>query len=132
MHTAPVLGISEVMRALIAMLEEANKEQQRPLAFAIVDQHGDLLCYARMDRIGALPQKLAVRKAYTAARMGASTKTWGEGLKSRGMGVADVGDPMLSGFQGGLPVTADDGTCVGGIGVSGRLAEEDEAIAEIG
>ena len=132
MHTTSVLGIAEGMRAINAMLEEANKEQQRPLAFAIVDQHGDLLCYARMDRIGGLPQKVSVRKAYTAARMGASTKAWGEGIKSRGMALADFGDPMLIGFQGGLPIMADEGTCVGGIGVSGRLAEEDEAVAEIG
>lgn len=132
MYTTPVIGSDEAMRALTAMMEEANKEQERPLAFAIVDQNGDLICYARMDRLWSLPQTVAVRKAYTAARMRASTKAWGEGLKSGGRALSDFGDPKLIAFQGGLPVIAKDGTCIGGIGVSGRLAEEDEAIAQIG
>ncbi len=132
MHTVPVLGIAEAMRALAAMQEEASKEPQRPVAFAIVDHNGDLLCYARMDRLAPTPQQFALRKAYTSAKMRASTKTWGEGLKTRGMAVSEYGDPKLVSIQGGLPITTPDGICIGGIGVSGRRAEEDEAIVEVG
>ncbi len=132
MYTVQVLGINEAMRALNVMLEEANKEPQRPLAFAIVDHLGELVCCARMDRTGANTPRVALRKAYTSARNRNSSKAWGEGIKSRGMSLSDYGDPLLIPFQGGLPIMAEDGTCLGGIGVSGRRAEEDEAVAEIG
>ena len=86
MHTAPVLGISEVMRALIAMLEEANKEQQRPLAFAIVDQHGDLLCYARMDRIGRPASKVGGAQGLHGCAHGRFHQDLGRGTEKSGHG----------------------------------------------
>ncbi len=131
MYTTTALGLDDAMKALSGMLGEANKDPSRPLAFSIVDLRGDLVCYARMDGVGFLPQHLATRKAYTAARMRNTTKAWGEGLKDRGMTVGDFADPMLVPFGGGVPILTDDGVCVGGIGVSGRPVEE-EAIAELG
>ncbi len=129
MFNMRVLGIAEATTALQAMLNEAYKDRERPLALAIVDHHGDLVCYARMDRAGQIPQKMAVRKAYTSAMMGVPTKTWGDNLKSRGFHQGDYGDPMLVSSQGGLPITTKDGFCIGGIGVAGRRGEEDEEVA---
>ncbi|MBI4498149.1 MAG: heme-binding protein [Chloroflexi bacterium] len=133
MYEKPVLGLPEAMIALDAMLKEAAKESERPLAMAIVDDNGELVCYGRMDRVNPLPRQLAVKKAYTAARMRADTLAFAERLKSQGRSVIEMGDPNLTSVQGGIAIVRlSDGTVLGGIGVSGRRAEEDEEIARIG
>ena len=49
-----------------------------------------------------------------------------------GRSTADLGDPDLIGVQGGVAILSADGAALGGIGVSGLAADEDEAIARIG
>lgn len=131
MHSTPTLGLDDAMKALKAMLDEANQDPKRPIVISIVDHRGDLVAYARMDGASFMPQHLATKKAYTSARTRAATNTWGEGLKQRGSSVSDFADPMLVPFGGGVPIMNSDGVCVGGIGVSGRPVEED-SIAERG
>jgi len=47
--------------------------------------------------------------------------------------VTEFGDPNLIALQGGVAITNPaDQSVLGGIGVSGLTAEEDEAIAKIG
>jgi len=49
-----------------------------------------------------------------------------------GRSAVEFGDPNLLAVQGGVTIIAADGTPLGGIGVSGLAAEEDEAIARAG
>lgn len=101
--------------------------------YAIVDDVGNLISYARMDRCRAIPQRMAVRKAYTAALSGQDTLAYAERLKSQGRTVAEMGDPNLAAVQGGLVVLhTETGGIMGGIGVSGLTAQEDEDIARLG
>jgi glc operon protein GlcG len=133
MFERPALGIKEAMAALQAMLDNAAAEPERPVAIAIVDDHGDLVCYARMDKTNPMPMSLALKKAYTAARTRSDTLAWGERLKAGGRSPADFGDPNLTGVQGGIVILRPgDNAPLGGIGVSGRRADEDEAIARVG
>ncbi len=127
-----VLSLEEARRAMDRMLQEASKEANRPLAIAIVDDQGELISYARMDRAAPQPPIIARKKAYTAARTRSDTLAYAERLKSQGRSVTEFGDPNLLALQGGVVITTADGSVLGGIGVSGRLAEEDEAIARIG
>jgi len=132
MYDKPMLGLNDAMAALQAMLAEANKEPQRPVAMAVVDDHGDMICFARMDRTAPNPVSLAYRKAYTAARARSDTPAFRERLASGGISVRDLGDPNLVPVQGGIVIARADGTVLGGIGVSGRTAQQDEEIAKIG
>ncbi len=84
-----------------------------------------------MDRVNPMPHALALKKAYTAARMRSDTLAIGERMRSQGRSIADMGDPNLVMVQGGVVITSESGP-LGGIGVSGRRAEEDEEIARIG
>lgn len=131
MYTLEMLGINEALRAIQVMLAEASKNAQRPMAFCIVDQNCELVAFARMDCCRRLVEDAAKRKAYTAARMGQSSKAWGDSVKNRNLGVADFGNPNLLGFPGGVPIMVN-GQCIGAIGTSGRAVEEDEAIATMG
>ena len=63
----------------------------------------------------------------------ADTLAYAERLKSQGRTVAEMGDPNLAAVQGGLVVVhPGTGAIMGGIGVSGLTAQEDEDIARLG
>src|SRR6185369_9226958 len=121
----------QAVAALNAMIAEAAKEPERPLAFAIVDDMGDLIAFARMDKVNPMPYSLALKKAYTAARLRSDTLAIGERWKAQGRSPADYGDPNLTNVQGGIVIMTEGGP-LGGIGVSGRRADEDEEIARVG
>lgn len=133
MYEKSVLSLDQVQTSITAMLDKAKQEPDRPVAIAIVDELGNLLSYVRMDWCRVIPQRLAIRKAYTAALSGQDTVAYGERLKSQGRTVAEMGDPNLAAVQGGVaiqhPVT---GFILGGIGVSGLSAQEDEDLARFG
>ena len=133
MYDKPMLSIDQVQRAMAAMLEHALQKPEQPVAIAVVDDVGNMISYTRMDRCRAIPQRMAVRKAYTAALSGQDTLAYAERLKSQGRTVAEMGDPNLAAVQGGLVVMhPGTGTIMGGIGVSGLTAQEDEDIARLG
>lgn len=131
MYDKRVLGLEQAMAALQAMMAEGEKEPERPLAFAIVDDLGNLICFARMDRVNPVPHALALKKAYTSARMRSDTLAIAERMKTQGRSISDLGDPNLVSVQGGVVIMGEGGP-LGGIGVSGRRADEDEEIARIG
>src|SRR5262245_59114919 len=133
MYQKPMLSFNDAMAALQAMVADAAAEPERPVAIAIVDDLGELICYARMDRTNPMPAILARKKAYTAARTRSDTLAYGERLKAGGRSVAESGDPDLTAVQGGITIlNPGDNAPLGGIGVSGRRADEDEAIARVG
>ena len=127
-----VLSLEDARRALDRMLQEALKSPNRPVAIAICDDQGELVAFARMDKCAPLPLTIARKKAYTAARTRSDTKAFGDRLKGMGRSTIELGDPELIGVQGGVAIVAGDGSPLGGIGVSGLAAEEDEAIAKVG
>lgn len=133
MFQKAMLGLGQVQEALNAILAEANKEPHRPLAVSVVDDTGSIISYARMDGCREVPKRMATRKAYTCALSGQDSADYAERLKSQGRTVAEMGDPMLAAVQGGVVVLhPETGQIMGGIGVSGLAAQEDEDLAKIG
>ncbi len=133
MYDKPMLSLDQTRKAMDAMLGQATKEPDRPLAIAIVDDQGSLLSYARMDHCRVIPQRMAIRKAYTCAVTGQDSNAYADRLKSQGRSVAEMGDPQLAAVQGGVVVLdSATGAILGGIGVSGLAAEEDEDLARVG
>ena len=133
LYQKPALSLAQTRRAMDAMLDQAMQEPGRPLAIAIVDDAGRLLSYARMDNCRALPQRMAVSKAYTSAMSGQDSDAYARRLKSEGRNIADFGDPQLVAVQGAV-VVRDPATdlVLGAIGVSGLTAQEDEDLARVG
>ncbi len=131
-YQKPVLSLEDARKAMARMLEEAGKAPNRPVAIAICDDQGELVAFARMDKCAPLPLTIARKKAYTAARTRSDSKAFGDRLKGMGRSAVEFGDPNLIGVQGGVTIAAADGSPLGGIGVSGLAAEEDEAIARMG
>ena len=125
------LGYVEASTAIAAGMQAAQRFG-RPMAFAVMDQAGDLIASARMDDVPARVLRQATRKAYTAAVMATDTGSNGQKLKEQGRSISEMGDLQLTGMQGGL-VIKRDGVILGGIGVGGYNGGHlDEALAKIG
>jgi glc operon protein GlcG len=133
MYEESVIGLMEARSAMNMMLDEALKQPERPVAIAVVDNRGSLVEFARMDGCRILPQQLAFKKAYTAAVMRNDTSAVAERFKTTGRSIRDMGDPDLVAVQGGVMIfNSTTDMFLGGIGVSGLAAEEDEALALLG
>lgn len=132
MYTKQVLSLEQVRHAMDSMLEEALKEPSRPIAIAIIDENTNLLNYARMDGCRLNPQGVAIRKAYTSVMFGQNSSDFAQRLKGENRQVTDFGNSNLVAVKGGVVVMGKNGDILGGIGVSGLTAEEDEEVALLG
>ena len=99
---------------------------------AICDSGGTLAGFLRMPGAFLHSVEIAIDKAYTSASFGFPTAMWKQVLANDEvlrMGLAER--PRLVIFGGGLPIV-QDGVRLGGIGVSGGSAEQDEECAKAG
>lgn len=123
------IGFGAARRALDAAAQKAE-ELGVPVAIAVVDRASHLLAYGRMDGAPLLSAQIAQDKAYTVAAFGLPTHEWFQLIKDEpALLHGIVKTDRLIVFGGGVPVRID-GELVGGIGVSGGSAEQDERIAE--
>jgi uncharacterized protein GlcG (DUF336 family) len=99
---------------------------------AVTDASGVLTGFLRMPGAFLHSVEIAIDKAYTASSFGFPTSQWmtiladDEALR---IGLAER--PRLVIFGGGLPIREGD-ALIGGIGVSGGSAAQDEACAKAG
>ena len=133
MYKTESLGMKEAKAALEAMLEEAAKEPDQPVAMAVVDNRGEPICSARMDGANSFNRIMATRKAVTAVMIGVDTSLFGQMMPSLNMSMTDFGSIDITVVPGGMCVRKPDtGAIVGGVGVSGRMAQEDERLSRLG
>lgn len=131
MLNAKVLELSEAEKGANAVIKEASKGGE-PIAVAVVDAWGTPVVVIKMD--GALPLmvRMALNKAYTAATYKGDTRLWGERYKQAGRDTTWYDDHRLTVIPGGVCIKLKDGTIVGAVGISGRMADEDEVLASVG
>jgi glc operon protein GlcG len=109
-------------------LAESRKNNWR-MAIAIVDNHGFLVYYERMDDTQTASVQVALDKAKAAAMYRRPTKVFEDGIaKGR---VALLGLTGATPIEGGLPIMVN-GRVIGGIGVSGANADQDAQAAQAG
>ena len=128
MKTRAELTLSDCLKISAAAEAEARRNAWN-VAIAILDDGGHLLHFARMD--GATPTNaaIAVDKARTAATSRRASGMWEKLIKDGRTGMLNM--PGILPVQGGLPIVTD-GSCVGGIGVSGVQSHQDDQIAQAG
>jgi uncharacterized protein GlcG (DUF336 family) len=133
MYQRESLGIEEAKAAIEAILGEALKKPAQPVAIAVVDDQGELICYARMNGANRFSETMCLRKARTAALIGIDTSVFGQALPSLKINITDFGGCDVTIVPGGVSVSKPGGgPVVGAIGVTGRMAEEDEMLARVG
>jgi glc operon protein GlcG len=132
MRTIQTIDYSEAKRALDLIVDKAL-QMQKAIVVVVADSHGDPICFARMDGARVAPVRIAMNKAWTAARERKPTKEIGEAVKhpEKGHDIAYYGDPNYVGWGGGLPVWKN-GEVIGAVAVSGLSSDEDTALALLG
>ena len=127
----PVISAEATHQALQAAVAHA-KELGIAINVAITDSSGTLAGFLRMPGAFLHSIDIAIDKAYTSASFGFPTSQWmkileGDAALKAGLPLR----PRLVIFGGGLPIV-ENGVRIGGIGVSGGSAEQDEECARAG
>ncbi|HYM51152.1 MAG TPA: heme-binding protein [Candidatus Limnocylindrales bacterium] len=129
MRAIPSIDQAEAHRLLDRGLELARSDGGKPVVIALTDHAGDLMAFSRMDGAPVRSIRLAINKAYTAARVLATTQDLAARLREAGRDVLVYTDPAFTLFPGGTPVW-HGGPVIGAVGISGRSAEDDQGLAD--
>ena len=115
--------VNQVMAEKIATSAVSYaKEHHWRLSIAVVDTHGFLVHFTRMDDNQTAGPNIAVEKARTAAMFRRPSRVFEEGLTKR---LAYLSLPGATAVTGGVPIVVD-GQIIGGVGASGAASEDDE------
>ena len=132
-QTPPPYGLSinieQAKKAMAAAEAEARKNNWQ-VVISIVDTGGHLVMLQRLDAQNASVD-IATGKARTAVNFRRPTKALEDSLAANGSALRILAVPGITPLQGGLPIVVD-GKIIGGIGVSGVLATQDEVVAKAG
>jgi uncharacterized protein GlcG (DUF336 family) len=104
--------------------EEKALELGIKIAISIMDQHGNLKLYRRMDGNSFISVRMSQLKAMTSSSMPLSTKA----LAQRNASLENhpyLAVPGLVLLEGGLPIISKEGQHLGAIGISGATSEMD-------
>jgi uncharacterized protein GlcG (DUF336 family) len=132
MPNRATVGYAQARAALDRVLERTAQDGGKPVAVAVVDERGDLVAFARQDGVSHRALRMALDKAYTAALQESSTKDFADHLTRSSRTVGAFGDPRYVALAGGVPIPGEGSRPLGAVGVSGRAAEEDHALALLG
>jgi uncharacterized protein GlcG (DUF336 family) len=122
---------AELVTELIEAGQRKAQELGKGFTIAVVDESGVLKGLLRMDNAPLISVQIAQDKAYTAVGFGIPSHAWHEFIKDDAplaAGAPTAIDRLVV-FGGGYPIVVD-GSCVGGIGVSGGHYSEDMEVAE--
>jgi uncharacterized protein GlcG (DUF336 family) len=132
----PVLTLEIAQKMADACEAAQAKGGWRPVNIAIVDDGGNLKLFRRQENAFLGSIAISQDKAWTSAMFPFSTRT----VEEISFGKDGKPGPVpglafsegLAAFAGGLPIMTADGHQIGGIGVSGASADEDEMCAQAG
>jgi glc operon protein GlcG len=117
-------------RAMVdAVLTEAAATADTAVV-AVVDPWGELIAFGRADGAPVSSVRIAMNKAYSAARERKATEEIGKRVRDpeKGFDIAYFGDERFVGWGGGVPVWRG-GQVVGAVAVSGLPQVEDVRLA---
>ena len=113
---------------IIARAISIADKDGKSIAVAVVDDHGELIAFNKMDDCSFHAAKLAQNKAYTSARDRQPTSSLAHWAEETGKDMGYWTDSRFTGIAGGVPIEEND-VIIGAIGISGLSEEEDEEIA---
>lgn len=120
---------SQMAQTMVDAAVRAAREKGFTIVVSIVDNHGNLKLFHRMDNTSSGSIQVSQLKASTSAQFPVSTKI----LAERSAGLPGNPYGSIPGFlllEGGLPIMNKNGLHIGGIGISGATPELDAAFAQ--
>jgi uncharacterized protein GlcG (DUF336 family) len=133
-----VLELEDAEVAVQAIIKEASKSPGRPVAIAVADDKGDLIMLVRMTRTKQFFAYMATKKAHTSGVLGGDTRMLLGVYQREEFGKFETLSADMTLIPGGVAIIEPGKTAgpqavaYGGIGISGRSADEDEALAFVG
>ena len=131
-QTPLTVASTSIAREAAARLIDAARAACRDIGIeatiAITDAGGHLKALDRTDNAPFLTVDVAIDKAWTAASFGLGTHVW-NGIVKDPVVAQLAHRPRLVAVGGGCPIV-HDGRVVGGIGISGGNALQDQQAAE--
>ncbi len=120
-------------RRVTAAAEKKAIEIGQPMNIAVVDEGGNLVSHVRMDGAWIGSINISINKAFTARAFDISTKELAKFSQPGGefFGIHESNHGRIMVFAGGIPLKRD-GKVLGGVGVSGGMGAQDQAVAEAG
>jgi glc operon protein GlcG len=134
-ETKPALTL-DLAKKMAAACEAKATQEKWKMNIAVVDDGANLIFFQQMDGAFKGSSYISQHKAMTSANFPFPTRMFGElafGKDGKGgpvPGIADV--PGIITFAGGLPIVTAGKVQIGGIGVSGGTADQDEECAKAG
>ena len=124
----PAMNTATAKKIAAGVIAECAKNQWN-VSVAVVDTHGGLLYYERMEDTQYASNEIAIAKAKAAATYRRPTRAFADVINKGGPATATL--PGVVASPGGNPVFVD-GRIVGAVGVSGVTGDQDEQCALAG
>ena len=124
----PPITVTQAKKVAAGILAECSKNGWN-VAVAIVDTHGFLVYFERMDNTQSASMDIAVAKAKTAATYRRPSRAFTNLINKGEPAYATLAGVMA--LPGGLPLMID-GKVIGAAGVSGVTGDQDEQCAKAG
>jgi glc operon protein GlcG len=124
----PAIDITNAKRIAAGALAECARNGWN-VAVAIVDPHGALIYFERMEDTQYASNDIAIGKARAAATYRRPTRVFADVINKGGPAVATLGGVFAS--PGGVPIFVG-GRIIGAVGVSGVTGDQDEQCAKAG
>src|SRR5512134_3688964 len=124
----PPVTIAAAKKIAAGVLAECQKNSWN-VAVAVVDPHGFLVYFERMEDTQYASNDIAIGKARSAATYRRPTRVFADVINKGGPATATLGGVYAS--PGGVPIFVD-GKVTGAVGVSGVTGDQDEQCAKAG
>jgi uncharacterized protein GlcG (DUF336 family) len=124
----PPVALATAKRLAAAAVAEATKNKWN-VAVAVVDTHGFLVFFEKLDQTQTASVQVVIDKARSAAIYRRPTRVFEEVVTKGRVGVLTLAG--MSAVTGGLPIMKD-GKVIGAIGASGVTSEQDEHVSKAG
>jgi glc operon protein GlcG len=125
---AKILTLQAAKTILAAAEAEARKNGWN-VSIAVVDAHGELLAFERMDDAALTTVAISQGKALTAARYKRPSRAIDSSVAAGR--VQMMAFPGVMPVEGGVPIIVN-GKYVGGVGASGATSAQDAQVAKAG
>jgi uncharacterized protein GlcG (DUF336 family) len=124
----PSINITAAKKIAAGTVAECQKNSWN-VAVSVVDTHGFLVYFERMEDTQSASMDIAILKAKAAATYRRPTRVFADGINKGGPATATL--PGVIGSPGGVPIFVD-GKIIGAVGVSGVTGDQDEQCAIAG
>ena len=124
----PSINIAAAKKIAAGVIAECQSNKWN-VAVAIVDTHGGLVYFERMEDTQTASLRIAIDKAKAAAMYRRTTRVFLDTINKAGPAIMTL--PGVVASPGGVPIFVG-GKVIGAVGVSGVTGDQDEQCAKAG